>query len=287
MHQRSRSGIRVEWPTLILILGNFLLFAGLTANWQTLPLWLVLPLLIMVLTLYASLQHEALHGHPTADPRLNALLAGLPLALWLPYGIYRRDHLQHHATAHLADPREDPECWRPMRAPRLFDRVFATLAGRLLFGPPRAALAVWRQAVADILAGDRQAIAIWLWHLPASALVLAWLIAHDVSLPIYILAAVWPSAALTQMRAYFEHRPAADNREASIIVERGGLFAFLYLNNNLHALHHAQPGMPWYALPGHFRRNREAILAANGGFRRDGYGTGIRESLLRPLPTQL
>ena len=66
------------------------------------------------------------------------------------------------------------------------------------------------------------------------------------------------------------------------IVEGGMAMAALYLNNNLHALHHARMDLPWYALPKAYRLNRDAVLAANGGYRFDGYGQVIRRYLLWP-----
>ncbi len=288
MFALSNARLSVEWPTLALIAGNLCLFAGLTAAWSVLPAWAVLPALVVVLTLHASLQHEAIHGHPTRHAGLNAALVGLPLSLWLPYGIYRREHLRHHATERLADPRLDPESMRPDPATGAWrERLFATLAGRLVLGPPLAALATWRQGLGEVASGDREARAIWLRHLLLSALTLAWLVANGVPVWLYLLAAVWPAAALTHLRAYFEHRPAPDNARASVIVERPGLFGLLFLNNNLHALHHARPDLPWYLLPARYRADRKQILASNGDFRLPRYGPAIRAQLFRPLASQL
>ena len=47
--------------------------------------------------------------------------------------------------------------------------------------------------------------------------------------------------------------------------------SLLFLNNNLHVVHHSYPSLPWYELPRRFRAEREAILRANGGFRFAGY----------------
>jgi fatty acid desaturase len=66
------------------------------------------------------------------------------------------------------------------------------------------------------------------------------------------------------------------------VVERAPLMGLLFLNNNLHALHHAQPGLAWHRLPGRYRRNRAAILAANGGLVYAGYREVFARFLLRP-----
>ena len=58
--------------------------------------------------------------------------------------------------------------------------------------------------------------------------------------------------------------------------------AALYLNNNLHALHHARTDLPWYSLPKAYRLSRDAVLAATGGYRFDSYGHVMRRYLLTP-----
>jgi fatty acid desaturase len=58
--------------------------------------------------------------------------------------------------------------------------------------------------------------------------------------------------------------------------------SLLFLNNNLHALHHAEPGLAWYRLPARYRARRNELLKANGGYRYDGYGEIFGRYLLRP-----
>ncbi|MBR7508578.1 fatty acid desaturase, partial [Mycobacterium tuberculosis] len=58
-----------------------------------------------------SLQHEALHGHPTRSGWLNELLVSLPLGLFYPYRRYKHLHLKHHADERLTDPYDDPESY--------------------------------------------------------------------------------------------------------------------------------------------------------------------------------
>ena len=66
-------------------------------------------LLVPVLVLHSSLQHEILHGHPFGDRRLNELLGTPGLGLFLPYGRFAATHLAHHETSDLTDPHADPE----------------------------------------------------------------------------------------------------------------------------------------------------------------------------------
>ena len=37
------------------------------------------------------------------------------------------------------------------------------------------------------------------------------------------------------------------------MLESGPLLSLLFLNNNLHAAHHAEPDLPWYRLPARAR----------------------------------
>jgi fatty acid desaturase len=66
------------------------------------------------------------------------------------------------------------------------------------------------------------------------------------------------------------------------VVEKAGLLALLYLNNNLHAAHHRAPAVAWFRLPGLYRRNRAEILRRNGGLVYQGYGEIVRRYALQP-----
>ncbi len=67
----AASPIRVEWPTILLAASVYLIFGLLTWFYHALPWWLVLPLGGYLVGLHGSLQHEAIHGHPTNRPWLN------------------------------------------------------------------------------------------------------------------------------------------------------------------------------------------------------------------------
>jgi fatty acid desaturase len=44
-------------------------------------------------------------------------------------------------------------------------------------------------------------------------------------------------------------------------IEAGLVLSFLFLYNNLHALHHAEPTLPWHRRPGRYRAARTEVLA--------------------------
>lgn len=87
------------------------------------------------------------------------------------------------------------------------------------------------------------------------------------------LAAAYAGYALLMLRTFAEHQASEAVGERTAIVEAEKVFALAFLNNNLHAVHHANPRAPWYALPALYRRDQAAILAGNGGYRIEGYRT--------------
>ena len=133
----------IEWPTWGLVAAIYGTWAAFTMEWSRLPGWLVPLAGGWLVAWHGSLQHETIHGHPSRSRRLNALLGGVPLGLWLPYGVYRETHLRHHAAPLLADPVEDPEsayvtpeAWaRAGLLRRASLRLQTTLVGTMLVGP--------------------------------------------------------------------------------------------------------------------------------------------------------
>jgi fatty acid desaturase len=282
---RPRRRPVVEWPTLglaLLIYGGWL---GLTWFWRELPPFVLVPLAGWVVAWHGSLQHEAMHGHPTTSRAFNSALAWPPLSLWLPYPVYRLSHLVHHRDEYLTDPIEDPESsyltgadWA--RMPRPVRLVFAwnqTLLGRLLVGPAiMIGLFLWDEAK-RVVAGEPGRRRIWLVHGLCVAVLLVW-VAGVCAMPVwlYLAAFVYGGASLTRLRSFAEHRWAERAEERTAIVENGGLLGLLYLNNNLHVLHHQRPAVAWYRLPALYRAEREALVAANGGLVYAGYQDIVR-----------
>jgi fatty acid desaturase len=118
-------------------------------------------------------------------------------------------------------------------------------------------------------------------HVVACALVVAWLVlVCEMSLAVYLACFAYPGLALTLVRSFAEHRPAEAVGHRSAIVEAGPLMSLLFLNNNLHFVHHSAPSLPWYELPARYRAHRAAVLDRNGGYRFDGYLAIARAHLL-------
>ena len=279
---------QIEWPTILAAAAIYGGWAAATRYHDVLPRWTLAMIGGWLVAWHGSLQHETIHGHPTRNALLNTLLGFAPLALWLPYAVYRRSHLAHHRTPNVTDPFDDPESrylgWCEGRYGhflQLIARAQATLAGRLLLGPFLTIGGFLLREVRRAVHDPRAILRDWLPHLAAVLLICVWLRLCHLDLASYALCFVYPATALTLLRSYAEHRadPVPGRRVA--IVERAGPFALLFLNNNLHAAHHRAPGLAWYRLPAFHRRHRERLVADNGGLLYRGYGEIARRFLLR------
>ncbi|MBH0236326.1 fatty acid desaturase [Methylobrevis albus] len=278
-----------EWPTMLLavvIYGGWLL---VTFYWQSLPLVLVVLLGGWLVAWQGSLQHEVMHGHPTRSRAVNDAIGWPPLSLWLPYRVYRLSHLRHHRDEYLTDPIEDPESAyvTPERWQRLGPVARAvlkfnmTLVGRLTVGPALMIGLFLADEAKLVIAGEPGRRQVWALHVVSVALVLAWLVlVCAMPLWIYLAGFVYFGGALTRLRSFAEHKAAERAEERTAIVENGGLLGLLYLNNNLHVLHHLRPAVAWYRLPSLYRAERDALVRHNGGLVYDGYGDILRRYFL-------
>lgn len=289
----AREGVAVEWPTLGVLAGCYAVWGfGLF-----LPLWLAIPVVAVAAALHSSLTHEAIHGHPTRWPLLNALLLLPPLTLFIPYLRFKDQHLAHHQDEILTDPYDDPESnfldpavWARLSAPmQALLRFNNTLGGRILVGP---ALGLWTFLAGDIRAirrGDRRAALGWLLHLPGLALTLAMVVTTPMPVWAYLVA-VYFAFGLLKIRTFLEHRAHEKARGRTVVIEDRGPLAFLFLNNNLHVVHHMHPRVAWYRLPALYRARADHYLARNDGYRYASYAEVFRHHFLRakdPVPHPL
>jgi fatty acid desaturase len=279
---RWQRGGAPTWGLLVLAYGGWI---GLTLGYHALPWWVLLSAAGCVMALYGSLQHETIHGHPTRLRWLNEALGWAPLWLWLPYPLYRDQHRAHHDDAILTDPFADPESKyaAPADWPRFglvrraVLRANTTLLGRMTIGPWLSVSDFAVREVQALRAGTPGRRRTWALHALALVPVVAWLWWCAVPLWAYVLLFVYPGLALTLLRSFAEHIAAADPKGRTVTVEGAAFFGLLFLNNNLHALHHARPELPWYALPALYRRLPPPAL------RYRGYGDLARRFFLRPI----
>jgi hypothetical protein len=83
---RPATRLKVEWKTLGLIAGQWLAFGLLIFFWRDLGWWIAAPLGACLVCLHGSLQHEALHGHPTSSRLVNEALCSRRSACGSPTG---------------------------------------------------------------------------------------------------------------------------------------------------------------------------------------------------------
>jgi len=276
------------WGVGAAVYGGFFL---VTWNFQTLPLWLATPLTALLLAWHGSLQHETIHGHPTRSRYVNAAIGWVPLALWFPYAVYRKLHLRHHADAFsLTLPGRDPEshyrtagrCSCVQLAARLVTELHCTLAGRLILGPAISIFRLWAGECRQPL--NRQRLGVWLGHVCGVAIVLGWVVGVcGIPLPLYLGAIVYPSISLALLRSFAEHRAAPDPRHRTAVVETHAFWALLFLNNQLHLVHHTKPHLPWYELPRAWRDMKPSAEIGSGLLFSGGYCEIARTYLFRPF----
>jgi fatty acid desaturase len=239
---------------------------------------------------FLSLQHECIHGHPFRNARWNARLAAVPLNLALPYAVYRDSHLQHHRNAVLTEPGIDPEShylrgadWAAASGVRrALLTVNQTLAGRMLLHPLRSLVRTIVALPHDLK--DAKSRAMWARHLLGAAVVLlvidrvAGLAAWE-----FLLGFSYGGASLTAIRGFAEHRWTRPGLTRSATVDAAMPWRLLFLNNNFHHAHHAQPTVAWHLLPELSRRTDAAAASARGAGAYRGYGEVFRRYFLRPF----
>jgi fatty acid desaturase len=269
----------VEWPTMALVAACYLAWFGSGYFLYSSMPFLALILMAFTVALHSSLQHEVLHGHPTRHAHVNEALVFLPLGLFYPFRRFKVLHLTHHNDERLTDPYDDPESYYRTaldweKIPGWLKRVLEvnnTMLGRFLLGP---ALMAGGFALAEfklMRAEDKRVRLAWALHV--IGMIPVYLIVTRVfHMPfwLYVMVPAYFGLALITIRTYAEHRWSETPEGRTIIVERSPL-SFLFLNNNLHLVHHKNPTTPWYDLPRLFAERRAEWIAMNEGYVFNGY----------------
>ena len=264
----------VEWPTVVLIICCYAAWAvaGLVI-WPVYPL-VALAVLALTLALQSSIIHEVLHGHPTRNALVNEAFVFLPIGLVWPFRRFKAIHLRHHADERLTDPFDDPESyyqalWHHEQLPpamKILLRINNTMAGRFTLGPWLAWIGFVLGDLKLVREGDRGVRSAWVLHLAGMAVVLP-VVTYGFGIPLwlYVLVPVWIGQGLISIRTFAEHQWSERPEGRTVIIERSPL-SFLFLNNNLHFVHHKTPTVAWYRLPKLFRERRDEWLRMNNGY---------------------
>lgn len=287
----------IEWPTVLLLIATYGLWALGTTQIYDVSSLLGILLTGIAIAQFSSLQHEILHGHPFRSRRLNEALALPALTLTVPYGRFRDTHLAHHHDPILTDPYDDPESnyldpvvWAHLPAwIKLLYRFNNTLFGRVVVGALLGNIR-WLLDEARRLRQDAPGVRRdWALHLVGLVPVVLWLWLAAMPWWSYLLAA-WVGHGLLKIRTYLEHRAHDSARARTVVVEDRGPLALLFLNNNLHVVHHMHPNVPWYRLPAVYAANRDHYLRRNDGYVYRSYVDIFRAHLFRakdPVPHPL
>ena len=282
---------RVEWHTVAVAVGVYGCWLAILALHRSTPWPLTVLALGVVGAWHGSLQHETIHGHPFRSRRLNMLVGFLPISLRLPYHVYRFSHLWHHACPELTDPTDDTESfyvtaehWQTMgRVRRAFFLAHHTLLGRMVLGPLRQMVRLLTFQAREVRRGNRKLVRWWSAHIVvASAVGVFVVVVMGLPLWQYLLGAVYLSHSFTLLRSYCEHR-WVDGATRSAVVRSGRAFGLLFLYNNLHHVHHAEPGIAWYRLPARAEETGAYAAAAAGAGLYRGYLELARRFLVRPF----
>lgn len=281
----------VEWPTIVVSFVIWALLIGTVASHRSVPWWITIPVLAIASGWFASLQHEAAHGHPTPWHAINVAIAGAPIGFVYPFARFTDLHLAHHLEPSLlTEPGIDnesrycsPEAWaRAGRLTHLALRAERTLVGHLTIGVIRVSLGYLST---DLRATCRDARlrAIWLRHLCGVAVIVAMLLLTGFPILQYVVGAVYGRLFFTGLRTFAEHRAVMDGTRCAVV--RSGLpLSMIFLNNNLHHTHHALPGAAWYRLPQLNEQLGSDELARSGaGLYTGGYFELVRRYGVRPF----
>lgn len=281
----------IEWPTWMLLAGVYGLWLATLVWYASEPGLAPVVVLVVACAWHMSLQHELVHGHPTRSARINRWLGILPLAVWYPFDVYRETHLAHHRDELLTFPDADPESnyIEPAdfarSSPLLRGLLVAqrTALGRFCITPGFAIFNLARSMLRGGYWSKRKRIGIWSQHLALVAAVL-WAVHTGTGMPVwaYLLTAYF-ALGLACMRSLYEHRPAARPAHRIVVNEAGWFWRLLYLNNNYHAVHHALPGLAWYAIPAAYEAERERFIHGTGGFLIPGYNRFFLRHLMTPV----
>lgn len=283
---------KTEWPTWLLLIGFYFAWLWVVFSGDTLGEVTTILLLIPLITLWMSIQHELIHGHPTRWPLVNKILGHLPFAVWYPYTLYRDSHLAHHDDEMLTVPGVDPESryvtkefW--VRAPgyiKLSLWANKTLIGRLVIGAPLAMLALVKAEINRSLKNNCSGLKMWVGHVISLGMVLAAVDCFSaISASQYVLCVSIPALSVGMVRSFYEHRPADRAEHRTVINESSAPLNWLFLNNNLHLVHHDLPGLPWYYLPRVYRSRRSHWVARNNGYVIPGYLRLFNRNLITPV----
>lgn len=248
----------VEWPTVALGVLILALYGAVTLGHRHLPAFALIVALAVISGWWSSFQHEVIHGHPFRSERVNEAVGSFAMSLWIPFRVYKSQHLRHHRDTLLTDPFEDPESFycdaeRWHRANVIVRSVMwanRTFVGRMIIGPPISLVRFLGSEGRRLRRREGTAWRDWSAHLVWFAITCVW--AFGIAgVPVweYVVGSVWFGTSVIQIRSFAEHLWQPESSARTAFVDGFFPFGLLFLFNNMHNTHHARPTVPWYQLP--------------------------------------
>jgi fatty acid desaturase len=148
------------------------------------------------------------------------------------------------------------------------------LLGRMLIGPLMSQVMFMRGDWREMRQGNRAIIGAWGIHFLSSALVITVVVTSPMPIWIYLMCCYFAMSVL-KIRTFLEHRAHQYSAARTVIIDDKGPLAFLFLNNNLHAVHHLHPQVAWYNLPRLYRDNAESYDGFNEDYNYRSYAQVI------------
>ena len=111
-----------------------------------------------------------------------------------------------------------------------------TLMGRMLIGPVVSQSMFVRSDWRDMCNSKRGGTVAWAVHLVSRVIVLAIVIASELRVWVYLISCYF-AISILKIRTFLEHRAHGDAIARTVIIDDKGPLAFLFLNNNRHAVH--------------------------------------------------
>jgi fatty acid desaturase len=248
--------------------------------------WLLLPVVLLT-NFFWSLHHEAIHGSLHPNRRVN-LMAGRFMAVLLgsSFHVLRFAHLMHHRFNR--NPGDRPDVYDPSVISKAAARFgflgnlmigvhLSELAAPLLCLLPRVLI---RRILDRIYRGDDKAMveihraahrlfldpvqlrSIRTDALLSAALLVAAALAFGSHWPLLVGFLVGRGALISIFDNVYHFGTPIDRPEYARNLALPRPLQLLFLNMNLHRVHHGRPSIPWWALPAQLRADGDVCDAS-------------------------
>ncbi len=146
------------------------------------------------------------------------------------------------------------------------------LIGRCILGPGILLERFYRHEFKRLQNCDPGVGQAWLAHAFGLAPPILWLaLACDLNPAVYAPTSAYLGLSVLMIRTFAENQADVDPRGRTVVIEDRSPLSLLFLNNNLHASHHAFPGAPWYRLPQLLEIHRSGFLGSADAYHFRGY----------------